>query len=570
MVLWNGILGLSVSLLLPLYPTARRVSAHGVFCGIHTTPKTRLHHKKVSKPNTFRFRRSCSMDAGLSQSNTEEPDQHIKLRETLHQLNAKATQLLPPSASSSSQKTLQSDHLFELLQKLQSAGRIRIIGLLLARPAAAIAFCLIGFSLLPSFFSSATTPVLLDGIVLCFATAVLAPAFTRRALRTPWLRTQSKVQAGVHFCGDPAARFASVSKLRERCLSYRAPWFLPNGDVSSIMPSIWRTVRPAAVPSYKRYLLPASACAEAFATDWVLSKGHIDGAGIVVLLPGIGGGSSEPYACAIVDAFSKLGWSICALSARGLGDSPPVNDVSNIFVPSDYSDLDTVLRHISSSCDPGTPIFLVGVSLGGITLGKYMTDLGEKVPQQVCGAALVSGAFDMEFCDWWRYREVFQRGIVPGLVQDIMGKYEPQLSDMLSELELLKMCHATTYRELVLNALIPIRRKALERRDESYVEETYTSFQAASGSKIEELSRISRPTLLLTALDDPLHAPDKIGIDTSKVPSPYLIYMVTEEGGHVSWPDVESGLRSQFMCDTLTSFAAAVSSPTSSSKRFTT
>ena len=150
------------------------------------------------------------------------------------------------------------------------------------------------------------------------------------------------------------------------------------------------------------------------------------------------------------------------------------------------------------------------------------------------GAVLVSGAFGMEFADWWRYRELFQSLIVPELVLEFLNKYGAQLETQLSKAELHALGQATTYQALVEHLLLPI-----SGGDEDV--SSYTSFQQSATSSNQERAHIAKPTLLLCALDDPLHCPDLIGVDLDAPRPDNLCYMVTEEGGHVSFPTSWNG-----------------------------
>ena len=60
-------------------------------------------------------------------------------------------------------------------------------------------------------------------------------------------------------------------------------------------------------------------------------------------------------------------------------------------------------------------IVLCGFSLGAISTGKYVTTKGKKMDALIKGAVMVSGAWGMEFANWWRYKEIFQPLIVPDL-----------------------------------------------------------------------------------------------------------------------------------------------------------
>ena len=240
--------------------------------------------------------------------------------------------------------------------------------------------------------------------------------------------------------------------------------------------------------------------------------------------------------------------------------------LENIFNPYDSADLETVLNYIltSETLRPGsTPsgevenrdIILVGFSLGAISLGKYMASKGPSVPQNVRAAIMFSGAFSMEFAEWWRYREVFQPMIVPQLVCDFGERYGADLEQKFSKEQLLRAGEAKSYRALISDLLLPAMRKC-DCGEDSMLS-SYEAFQDSGASSPADRALIARPTLLVTAIDDPLHNPDMLGFRTDHpVESPNLIYMVTEEGGHVGWPSGFSG-GSAFMRDTALSFAKA-------------
>ena len=176
------------------------------------------------------------------------------------------------------------------------------------------------------------------------------------------------------------------------------------------------------------------------------------------------------------------------------------------------------------------------------------------------GAVLVSGAFGMEFADWWRYRELFQSLIVPELVLEFLNKYGAQLETQLSKAELHALGQATTYQALVEHLLLPIlggARVADGKGGNGDGEDvsSYTSFQQSATSSNAERARIAKPTLLLCALDDPLHCPDMIDVELNAPRPDNLCYMVTEAGGHVSFPTSWDG-SSSLLKETVVAWSA--------------
>ena len=429
---------------------------------------------------------------------------------------------------------------------------------------------------------------------LCGVRLVLAPVGRR-------------VDAGV-YCqkGGRASVLAAAAGLNELQARYWSPML--NGDWSSVLPTVSHMVRRQAnaMPSTstttpgRRVLMPSSVGADGdkFATDWMFPVRKRKGGGVCVLFAGIGGDSSSGYVQDVSQAFLDDGWTTCCINARGMKSSPRVHRLENIFNPYDSADLETVLDYIlgdgggggdkealrageldldSNKVDPDTTaggpddghhhhhlhkndsvdIILVGFSLGAISLGKYMTSKGPLVPRNVRAAIMFSGAFSMEFAEWWRYREVFQPMIVPELVCDFGETYGANLERKFSKEQLLKAGSASSYRALVSDLLLPAMKKSDPGQDEDALPASYEAFQDLGKSSSADRGRIARPTLLVTAIDDPLHNPEMLGFSTNDpVESPDLLYMITEEGGHVGWPtDVGGG--SAFMRKTALSFAKA-------------
>ena len=93
-----------------------------------------------------------------------------------------------------------------------------------------------------------------------------------------------------------------------------------------------------------------------------------------------------------------------------------MKSLSNSFAPYNLDDLDEILtwmrRATGENAENATgtiSVVLCGISLGAISLGKYMSSRGCEIDTNVKGALMISGAFGMEFAEWWRYREIFQR-----------------------------------------------------------------------------------------------------------------------------------------------------------------
>jgi uncharacterized protein YhfF len=138
-----------------------------------------------------------------------------------------------------------------------------------------------------------------------------------------------------------------------------------------------------------------------------------------------------------------------------------------------------------------------------------------------------------------------------------LGRYGNQLVELLSTAQRAQASQATTYEDLISHLLLPAKFQGSPTGVPSYA-----AFQQTGASLLQERSSIARPTLLLTALDDPMHSPELLGIKTSheqgySTSNPNLVYMVTEEGGHVGWPTSMRG-DSHFLRSTVADFVSSV------------
>src|SRR5687767_14275481 len=97
-------------------------------------------------------------------------------------------------------------------------------------------------------------------------------------------------------------------------LSYRAPGWLPGGNLQTIWPALWSRRQAAARPVYRRerWITPDGDFVDA---DW-LDAERAD-VPLLVLLHGLEGSSSSHYAIAFADTARRLGWRFVTPHFRG-------------------------------------------------------------------------------------------------------------------------------------------------------------------------------------------------------------------------------------------------------------
>jgi predicted alpha/beta-fold hydrolase len=238
----------------------------------------------------------------------------------------------------------------------------------------------------------------------------------------------AKVKVGVHYQGAESVggKIAIEANLNFAARAYTSPFL--NGDWTTVLPELIRVVKPVRKPNQFRKLFNSTIDkdqTEVFATDWIFPKESEMPGGLCIFLAGIGGGSRSSYLLEVADSLLSQGWATCAINARGMKAKLPVKNSKNIFNPYSTEDLEVVLAWVKENVPAEVPILMVGFSLGAITLGKYMTSKGSSVPESLCGAIMVSGTFGMDISDGERYKNTYQKVIVPELVKDLLTAYGP-------------------------------------------------------------------------------------------------------------------------------------------------
>lgn len=113
---------------------------------------------------------------------------------------------------------------------------------------------------------------------------------------------------------------------------------------------------------------------------------------IVLFLHGLEGSSRAKYILGMLREVSSVGWSGAALNFRSC--SGEINRRERFYHSGETTDLDWVVRRLIDR-RPKSPLFLVGFSLGGNVLLKWLGEQGENAPAAVRAAVAISTPFDL-------------------------------------------------------------------------------------------------------------------------------------------------------------------------------
>lgn len=241
---------------------------------------------------------------------------------------------------------------------------------------------------------------------------------------------------------------------------------------------------------------------------------------ILLLLHGLEGGLRSHYVGGIWDAARRRGWQPKILLFRTCDGR--MNRARRTYHSGETTDLDLVIQHLIRE-DPTRPIVLAGVSLGGNVMLKWLGEKSDAVPRQVRAAIAVSTPYDLARSSRaidTGFARLYQWNFLRSLRKKARAKVAayPDICSVES-LEAL-----TTMWEFDDRFTAPLH---------GFVD---AADYYAKSSSIGFLSAIRRPTLLLSARDDPFHS-DEVLRDVEQISATNACLSVEfhRRGGHVGF-----------------------------------
>ena len=167
--------------------------------------------------------------------------------------------------------------------------------------------------------------------------------------------------------------------------TYVPPWFLANGHLQTLLPTMIRRVRGVAYQR-ERITMPDN---DFLDLDWARAGSRK----LAVLAHGLEGDSKGHYILGMVKALVKRGWDAVAWNARGCSGEP--NRVLRFTHSGATEDLQTVVTHVSSTGNYSEIAFF-GFSLGGNLTLKYVGERGRELDRRIKAAVAFSVPCDLQ------------------------------------------------------------------------------------------------------------------------------------------------------------------------------
>jgi predicted alpha/beta-fold hydrolase len=228
------------------------------------------------------------------------------------------------------------------------------------------------------------------------------------------------------------------------------------------------------------------------------------------------------YAHGLLQQAHARGWSGDFMLFRSCDGE--INSARRLYHSGECQDLDFLVRRLRLEA-PESPLFICGVSLGGNVLLKWLGELGDSARAVVRRAAAVSVPFDLA-AGARHLERGFSRIYARHFLATLKSKAIAKARQYPGAFDLKRALAASTFWEFDDAVTAPLHGFA------------GAADYYARASSISFLDRVRVPTLLLSALDDPI-VPRSVNESVLSAHGHSSIFTCefTERGGHVGWVD---------------------------------
>ena len=293
---------------------------------------------------------------------------------------------------------------------------------------------------------------------------------------------------------------------------FKSATWLPGAHPQTIYPALFMWRRAA---RYRReaWVTPDL---DSIVVDWTAGRA---GTPLIVLFHGLEGSSRSHYALSLFTHAYKQGWRGVVPHFRTCGNVQ--NRLPRAYHAGDSTEINWVLRRIRKMF-PDSPVFAVGVSLGGNALLKWLAEQGSAANMVIDAAAAVSAPMDLTASgmqlDKGINRHLYVREFLRTLQRKVQMKLKIQENPYIDWQQVKKVKTLREFDDLVTAPLHGF-----------YSVEDY--WQRASSKPF--LNQITLPTLIINALNDPF-------IPAASLPQPTdvascVTLLQPAEGGHVGF-----------------------------------
>ena len=251
--------------------------------------------------------------------------------------------------------------------------------------------------------------------------------------------------------------------------------------------------------------------------DWVDGP---PGTPIVLVLHGLEGSARSHYAVGLLRLVRQQGWRGVVMNFRSC--SGELNHQPRFYHSGETEDLAFIVERLVAG-EPTVRIGVVGTSLGGNVLLKWLGERGDAAPPQVAGAVAVSVPFDLAVCARQLDRGLSRLLYTSNFLKTLRRKVRDKARRYPDFVDVKAAWRARTFAEYDRVVTAPLN---------GFADEVDYWRRASSRPY---LAAITRPTLLISALDDPI-VPREVLPDPASLPGAVTAEFV-RGGGHAAFLD---------------------------------
>ena len=290
---------------------------------------------------------------------------------------------------------------------------------------------------------------------------------------------------------------------------FRPAWWLPGPHAQTLFPFIAR--RHLYIKTKReRLTLPDG---DFLDLDWAL--GAPESSPLVLMLHGLEGSLRSHYAGGLLQSLNRAGLRAVLMHFRGCSGEP--NHLPRSYHSGETGDLDWVIGELRRR-EPHLPLAAIGFSLGGNVLLKWLGERAERVPVQA--AVAVSVPFSLAIAAQ-RLDSGLSRLYQAYLLRKLRHSLVLKRQRMMLPIDLPELRGLHNFRRFDDAVTAPLH--GFANVDDYYARASSRPF----------LKRISCPTLILHAMDDPFMSPAVLPAPTELSSSVRL--ELSAQGGHVGF-----------------------------------
>jgi predicted alpha/beta-fold hydrolase len=301
--------------------------------------------------------------------------------------------------------------------------------------------------------------------------------------------------------------------------TYFPPWWLSNPHLQTLYPTFLRP-KPKLQGYYQRERLDTEDN-DFIDIDWCDKDSDRP---LIILLHGLTGSSNSTYITGLQNAFYKSGWKSVVLNFRGC--SGELNNLARGYHSGDTGDINFVYQTLRQR-EPKTPIAVVGFSLGGNVLLKWLGEQGNQI--SLVAAVAVSVPLQLDICANkldQGFSKLYRKHLISNLIIYMENKQQHLESKGLYD-EALKISELGSLKGI----------KSFWAYDDRVVAKLHNfkdvhEYYKLSSSR-QFLKSIQIPTIIIQAEDDPFMTKEVLP-DQSEL-SPSVELLLTKYGGHVGF-----------------------------------